>query len=409
MLDVCLILEGTYPYLVGGVSAWVQTLLTGLPDLTFGLVHLSADEGQAKQPQYPFPPNLRQFVDWPLDLDPNPRCPEDTYITLNANLPQARVYHALSTGFAGMLGCQVKKASGRPLILTEHGIYWREVEVGSTELECGFRVVPDGQHRIDLQSLRHHWRVKLQDMAQQTYRQADAITTVCRANARLQTTLGAPSSRSQVISNSVDWPALAPSAFRSPAGDGVPRIGFVGRVVSIKDVLTFINACQLVAAALPQAEFYVIGPLHHDPAYVARCRALAADLGLADRLTFTGETDSRPWYRRLDAVVLTSVSEGQPLVLLEAMAAGTPIVTTAVGGCPELVLGASSRDQKLGPAGYLTPVGNPQATASAILNLCRNKEYWQQASAAGQERARRYYSTGRLCRAYRALYNKFIN
>ncbi|RME46513.1 MAG: DUF3492 domain-containing protein, partial [Chloroflexi bacterium] len=352
MHDVCLILEGTYPYITGGVSAWVQALLAGLPDLDFALVHLSAGNGRKPPSRYAPPANLTEFIEWPLDVgEVRVRRSQqlvgrrwDPHLT-PASLPKARVYHALSTGFAGLLGCQVKLATGRPLILTEHGIYWREVQAGAGELECGFRVVPDGNDCISLHVVRNHWTVALQEAARQAYAQADVITTVCRANARLQFALGAPPSRCQVIHNGVDWPALAPNGARSPATDGIYRIGFVGRVVSIKDVATFLKACQLVAGELPTAHFYVIGPLDHDPPYAAYCQSLAAGLGLEDRVTFTGETDPVPWYRRLDVVALTSVSEGQPLALLEAMAAGVPVVATAVGGCPELILGATPQDR----------------------------------------------------------------
>src|SRR5207249_8569234 len=106
-------------------------------------------------------------------------------------------------------------------------------------------------------------------------------------------------------------------------------------------------------------EFAVIGPTDHEPGYVERCRRLATELEIGDRVTFTGETDPAPWYGRLDAVALTSVSEAQPLALLEAMAAGRPVVATAVGGCPELVA----------DAGLIVPPRNPTATAHALLRL----------------------------------------
>jgi glycosyltransferase involved in cell wall biosynthesis len=512
--DVCLILEGTYPYRTGGVSAWVQTLLTGLPDLTFAVVHLRAGDQGSREFRYPPPPNLVEFVEWPLDVSVG----RDGTSPDTALLPQAQVYHALSTGFAGLLGCQMKAATGRPLILTEHGIYWREVQAGASELECGFRVVPKGQDGAVLEPLRHHWTVRLRELARLAYQEADAITTVCQANVRWQMRLGAPPTRCYVIHNGVDWQAWAPEELRAPilrpassrhgpqggaadgrpprrsvagslwhgpetghsggaspslrpvsdhasslwhgpetghseAGslwhgpetghsggaspllrpvsdhasaapwptirtrppatelhreDGVWHIGFVGRVVSIKDVVTFLAACRQVAGELPGARFYVIGPLDHDPAYAARCQALVAEWGLKRRVTFTGEVDPRPWYRRLDLVVLTSLSEGQPLVLLEAMAAGVPVVATAVGGCPELILGATAEDRALGSSGLLTPVRNPQATARAILSLCRNPVQWRRASWIGQERVRRFYSARRMCEAYRALYTRFL-
>ncbi len=403
MVDVCLILEGTYPYITGGVSNWIQSLITGLPELNFAIIHMYVDHNHTRQARYSLPPNLVQLVEWPLNIEADGKL-----VTLSAPLPPARIYHALSTGFAGMLGCQIKTTAKRPLILTEHGIYWREVEAGADELECGFQLVPTGQDGLNLQPLRYHWTIKFQEMARQTYQYAEAITTVCQANNQWQTTLGAPAAKCQVIPNSVNWQALAPKSARLPATNGSYRIGFVGRVVSIKDVLTFLAACQQVADELPRSKFYIIGPVDHDPAYVARCRAFVTELGLEQRVAFIGETDPTPWYQKLDIVALTSVSEGQPLVLLEAMAAGVPIIATEVGGCPELILGSTAQDQALGQAGLLTPVGDPRATATAMLKLCRNADLWGQTSQTGQERVRRFYSTERLCRAYHNLYQQWL-
>jgi glycosyltransferase involved in cell wall biosynthesis len=307
-----------------------------------------------------------------------------------------------------MLGCQIKESTHHPLIITEHGIYWREVEAGATELECGFQLASMEQDSFNLQPLRHHWTITFQEMARQAYRQANAITTVCRANAQLQIKLDAPAKKCRVIPNSVNVKQLAPAVPRQPAPDGCYQIGFVGRVVSIKDVLTFIKACRLVSAKLPQAQFYIIGPLDHDPEYVARCRQVVSKLGLAQKISFTGEVDTSDWYHHLDVVVLTSISEGQPLVLLEAMAAGTPIVTSDVGGCAELVLGSNTEDRALGASGLLTPVGKPKATASAILELCQNAGRWQQASQAGRSRVRHFYSSQSLCQAYQNLYNQWL-
>lgn len=382
------------------MSTWVQTLLTELPDITFAIIHLFAGRRRARVPHYAPPPNVARLVEWPVDID--------SPANIAISIPQAKLYHALSTGFAGLLGCQIKAALQRPLILTEHGIYWREVEVGADELECGFQLVPNGQNTFNLQPLRNHWTVKFKEMARQAYQQADIITTVCQANAQLQAMLAAPPTKCRVIPNSVNWQTLWPQQPRLPAPDGVFKIGFVGRVVSIKNVLTFIQACHQVNRQLAQVEFFIIGPLDHDPAYAAHCRSLVTELGLSTKLTFTGETDPTPWYHRLDVVVLTSLSEAQPLVLLEAMAAGTPVVAPQVGGCPELILGAGDQDKRLGAAGQLTPVGDPQATANAILALGNNAALWGQASRAGQKRVRQFYSTRQMAQAYLALYQTYL-
>src|SRR4029077_1168508 len=110
------------------------------------------------------------------------------------------------------------------------------------------------------------------------------------------------------------------------------RIGFVGRVVPIKDVKTFIRAVKIVVTAHPGARAVIAGPGDEDPAYLAECQALTATLGVAERVEFTGRVDVKTIYPRVDVLVLTSISEGLPLVILEAAAARIPGVSPAAGG-----------------------------------------------------------------------------
>jgi glycosyltransferase involved in cell wall biosynthesis len=369
MSDICLILEGTYPYVVGGVSTWVHSLIAGLPDLEFALMHIRAGDGRGELKFEP-PANLRERLVVQVD---------NVHYT---RMPQAAVYHALSTGFAGLLGVEFKRACGRPLLLTEHGVYWHEAALGAGEIECGLKVNPA-------------WAGRFREVAGLVYREADAVVTVCQANRRLQLAAGAPPEKCRIIPNGVEADASRP---RRPPGDS-PSIGLVGRVVPLKDVATFIAACRILADALPAAEFLVIGPTDQDEGYVQECLELRRDLGLDGRLRFTGEVDPRPYYQLLDVMVLTSISEGQPLAMLEAMAAGRPVVATDVGGCAE-TLGASGPEA----AGIVTPPRDAQATAQAVLQLCRNEGLYTRLSAAGPARVSRFYSRERFLTAYRALY-----
>jgi glycosyltransferase involved in cell wall biosynthesis len=208
---------------------------------------------------------------------------------------------------------------------------------------------------------------------------------VTRSSARFQHAHGA--TRVRVVPNAA--PASRCEDERDPAA---PLVGFVGRVVPVKDVGTFLRACRLIADERPSARFVVVGPLHHDEDYALRCRALAEALELA--VEFTGETDAAPWYPRLDALVLTSRSEAQPLVALEAMSAGVPVVASSVGGCPELLAGC----------GLLTPVADPHATAAAVLRVLGSPFLRARLGAAGRERARREHAPARMLAAFAELY-----
>ncbi len=397
-VDVCLILEGTYPYIRGGVSQWVQQLVTGLPHLHFAIIHLRFGPPPPRS-IYERPPNVLQFLTVPVEEFHDAR-PESRWWSEHLTLPKAQVYHALSTGFAGVLGMQIKHATGRPLLLTEHGIYWHEVASGSDDLECGFRVVGDSGSWLGLTANREHWTETLRDLARQTYEAADAILTVCQANQALQLDNCARAERCRVISNGVAVPPTSRLTSRSPTP---PHFGLVGRVVPIKDVHTFLRAAARVRAELPTARFSVIGPLDHDRAYAAECRSLAASLELPAGI-FVGETDPFEYYCGLTALVLTSVSEGLPYAVLEAMSCGLAVIATDVGGCRDLIEGGDG----LGAAGLLTPVRDPDATAQAMITLAGDNGLRERLGGAGCERVARHYTLSRFIAAYGGLYNEFL-
>jgi glycosyltransferase involved in cell wall biosynthesis len=400
-LDVCLILEGTYPFSMGGVSTWVDALMRGLPEVNFGLVHLRT--GTAPASRFKPPANLREMMVVNVDgFDRSEIVPAEWVNT--ATLPGASVYHALSTGYAGLLAVQIKEATGAPFILTEHGIYWHEMASGAMELECGFKVIPDNG-ALAVAALREHWTATFKDLARQAYAVADDIVTVCGANQRLQLAAGAPPERCRIISNGVDWcraDHYAQTRYDRRGGQA-PRIGFVGRIVPIKDCETFVHACALVARALPDAQYVVAGSEDQDPDYALKSRALVRKLE-ADvpgfHLHFAGEVNAWELYPTLDIVVLTSLSEALPFTALEAMSVGVPVVATDVGGCGELLNG----DDDLGPAGLLTPVRDPQATAGAIVTVLQDHALRAHMSRAGRERIRRRYTLDHCISAYAETY-----
>jgi len=404
--DVCLILEGTYPYRTGGVAHWVAGLLHHLSSLDFALVHLGAGDPPARPWAYTPPANLREMVYVALSRFDHPE-QVDQVLPQGLTLPRARLYHALSTGFAGLLGLQLKQQTGSPLLLTEHGIYWREIEAGSGELECGFQVIRQEADRPALQARRLHWTVAFQELARQLYAQADWVTTVSEYGYQLQLRLGAPSQRTQVIPNGVDLNRFGGPARRLPP-QGPYHVGLVGRVVPLKDVMTFIRAAHHVATRRADVYFWVVGPTDHTPDYAARCQEFVQRLGLSDRLTFVGEMDPVGWYRQFHLLALTSRSESLPLALLEGMAGGLPVVATNVGDVPMLVHGRPEAGDRLGMAGLLASPGDHQAIARAILRLLNDNRLYRQASRTARERVHRFYRQESAWTAYRDLYRRFL-
>lgn len=135
-----------------------------------------------------------------------------------------------------------------------------------------------------------------------------------------------------------------------------PLVGIVGRLVPIKNHALFLQAAQRVRRVLPDARFAIIGDGELREALVAQAKAL----GLAEAVTFTGFLRNLcPAYSDLDLLVISSDNEGTPVSIIEALAAGVPVVATAVGGVPDLLDG--------GGFGALVPPGNADALATAII------------------------------------------
>jgi glycosyltransferase involved in cell wall biosynthesis len=169
----------------------------------------------------------------------------------------------------------------------------------------------------------------------------------------------------------------------------------VGRLVRIKDVPTFLRAARLVRAQRADARFALVG----DGEERAGLEALGRELGLDDAVTFFGwRRDLAAVYGDLDVVVNASRNEGTPVALIEALAAGRPVVATRVGGTPDL-LGAGER-------GLLVPPGDPEALARAVLETLDQSEAARRRASAGREHVLARHSADRLVRDVDALYRE---
>jgi glycosyltransferase involved in cell wall biosynthesis len=182
-------------------------------------------------------------------------------------------------------------------------------------------------------------------------------------------------------------------AFRREWGvaDDALLIGIVGRLVPVKNHALFLQAAAQVYAARPETRFALVG----DGELRAELEAQVDALGLRDAVIFTGwQRDLARVYADLDVLVISSVNEGTPVSVIEALSAGCPVVTTAVGGLPDLLEG--------GRLGALVPSEDADALASALLD-----PQTPQPDAAIRQLMHQRYSVDRLVsdldRLYRSL------
>jgi glycosyltransferase involved in cell wall biosynthesis len=330
---------------------------------------------------------------------------------LRAPLPSARVYHAVSSGFNGFAGVLARMRTGAPFILTEHGLATREREIEVSQAEWIYRgadEVTDLSQRFS--HFQEWWLNMFRFMTKMSYDYADDIITIMGLNQHYQLRDGADARKMTIIPNGIDV-----SRFKPPAGAAADSrekehfvVGSVGRIVAIKDIKTFIRAVQIARATIPNLKAYIVGPATEEPQYLRACQRLVEVLGLSEVVHFTGPADVRDYYRKLDVLVMTSMHEAQPLVILEGNCAGVPVVSTDVGAVRELLNGGTPEDQAIGPSGLITPPRSPQATADAIIQLWKDPELRRRMAAAGLERAERYYREENLYDAYRAVYRRHL-
>lgn len=489
LTDICLLLEGTWPYVRGGVSSWIHQMILGLPELTFSVMFIGGQREAYAERRYGIPANvlhieevfledathlsenraapraadeqqlsdLYRFLHHPeqpafelgerllasiaqgqLTLDDVLRsraswatlsegyrehCADPSFVnyfwTLRSmqspllmlaeasrRMPRARVLHAISTGYAGMLGCILKQRWNCAYLLSEHGIYTKERKIDLAQ--ASWIAESSGQAlngSLDAGSgyIRTLWVRFFERIGQLTYNSADQIIALYDGNRQRQIKDGADPARTQVIPNGIDLPQWS-AALEARAPGIAPVVGLIGRVVPIKDVKTFLRAMRGVISAMPEAEGWIVGPEEEDPEYVSECRSLMASLGLEGKVHFLGFQRIQDILPQLGLMVLTSISEAQPLVILEAWAAGTPVVSSDVGSCRELIEGGSAEDRDLGSAGKVVAIADPQATCAAILELLRSPASWQAAQASGLLRVTRYYTEALMLKRYRELY-----
>ena len=483
--DVCLLLEGTYPYVRGGVSSWAHDLIRAHDDLTFHIVCILPGT-QAPELAFELPSNVLSVTDVFLRQTPREKGKparnimrllqpvldrmvhdearladlsdllgildserqnissdyllnsHDTWESLVAMyeahyaessmldyfwswralfgsvfsvllcpLPDAGVYHTLCTGYAGLLAARAKIEKKRPVILTEHGIYTseRRIEIASADW---LEETASSQLTIDTlrSDLRDLWIDAFTNFSRICYHSADRIVTLYRGNQFSQIADGADPSRMRIIANGIDVERFAAIARRE---HDVPTIAMIGRVVPIKDVKSFIRACGILRETIGEFRAYIMGNTEEDPEYYEECRQIASHLLLDSMLEFTGAVRIDEYLPMVDIVVFTSISEAQPLVILEVGAAGIPIVSTDVGACSEMINGHLDERPPLGSGGIIVELSNPSAVASAVVKLLADRSFYESCSQAIRQRIATYYPKTMQRSAYDALYKELLH
>ncbi len=470
-MQICLIAEGSYPYIAGGVSSWINQLMTNLPEYEFKITAINPDHARDGKFAYTIPENMvllhdiylndftgqkgrwnRQLPwledeqlsqlllcekpDWPslfqsfiqmgkagvtaFDILLSEqfyrqvrhvysvkfsRLPfNEVFWTLRSmffnvfaillmDYPPADIYHAVSTGYAGLAGAYAAFVHKKPFILTEHGIYTREreEEIIKSEWVKG--------------SFKNMWIDFFYLLSDCAYSMAGQVVTLFNYNKNIEIELGCPPEKIKVIHNGIDvakFGAVA-KAVAARKNEGRINVGAVIRVVPIKDIKTMLQAFAQVNQKMTDIHFYVMGTTDEDPEYYAECVQYMEMLNL-QRTSFTGRVNIMEALKEIDLLVLTSISEGQPLAILEGLACSLPFVATNVGDCNDLINGSND---DFGPAGFVVPVMDYAAIADRIIRLATDDAMRRSYGENGLKRVSAKYTFTAFIDGYRQIYKSY--
>lgn len=223
---------------------------------------------------------------------------------------------------------------------------------------------------------------------------SNAIVAMSEQSGLELSTYGFPASRVLRVPNGIDLSRIATSKSSNHSDHTVCRCVFVGRLCEEKQLSTLLDAWRLVRQTCPSpASLHLWG----DGPLASELKAHAACLGIAESVHFEGHVDNVPMHLRgMDLFVLSSRVEGNSNAVLEAMAAGLPIVATAVGGT----------SMQVGEKGvpWLCAPGDPQALANAMKRLIENPPLRTATGAAMRRRAEQYFDVRRIAEIYQQTY-----
>ncbi len=466
-MKVCIVVEGCYPYVTGGVSSWVHRLIQSFPKLEFIILAIISHRSLSGKFTYQLPENVTEVhelyledVDWNrkgrkkrrlrkseyeafrslvcnrrVDWETIFRLFQETSISLDRflmgedflkivreyydlhysqlvfsdflwtvrsvylpllfalkmKLPHADLYHCVATGYAGVLGSMAKVLYGSRLLISEHGIYTREREEELLRADWVQGVY------------KNIWIDQFKKMSKLAYDKADLVTSLYEYARELQIDLGCPVEKTMVTPNGVSIERLQNLPGKTPEDEGRINVGAILRVTPIKDVKTLIQAFHFAREREPKLKLWIMGPMDEEEGYARECMEQVEALGLTD-VVFTGKIDIRDYLGRMDMTILTSLSEGQPLTILEGYAAHKPAIATDVGNCHGLIYG---EQDTFGEAGIVTHIMNVEEIAQAMVELAWNEPKRLQMGENGYQRVVSGYQMEHMREKYRNIYKDF--
>ena len=469
-MKICMVAEGCYPYVVGGVSSWIHSIIKAFPEHEFYVLAILANRSFRGKFAYELPENLTKVYevyledfDWvsrktdrkrrnhlnpeeyeavlSLLINQNVKwdvlfnlfqeshfslneflmgpefmravreCYQINYpeavfsdflwtmrsiylplfLALKTEIPKADLYHCVATGYAGVLGSMAKERFGCGLLISEHGIYTREREEELIRAKWVAGIY------------KNVWIDQFKKMSRLAYAKADCVTSLYEHARKLQIELGCNEELTMVTPNGIDEKRFAGEHGERITEENMIHVGAVLRVTPIKDVKTLIRAYAFAKERVSNLKLWIMGPMDEDEQYAAECFELVEAMGVQD-CVFTGRVNVTDYLWQMDMTILTSISEGQPLTILESYAAHKPVIATDVGNCRGLIFG---EDDGIGQSGILTHVMNVEEITAAMVELASDEKKRLEYGENGYQRMMKRYKLSDMQGTYRNIYNYF--
>lgn len=305
---------------------------------------------------------------------------------LDLEWPEVDLTHASTNGPSSLIGLARLWRDGTPFILTEHGVYLRERYLALYDMNLPWttRAALGGILRL---------------ISSVAYAEAEVLAPVSEFNARWERELGAEDTRVAPLHNGVDVDAYSPISTEPSE----PTVSFVGRIDPLKDLHTLIEAFTMVRFSIPKAKLRIFGPVpEQNQAYYESLLELVKQRKLESAVCFEGPSpNARIAAEAGHVVALSSISEGLPFTVIEAMMCGRATVSTDVGGVSEVV----GTD---GLSGIVVPPRDPLAFASALIELLNDDHLRARMGLHARERALQKFSLSKFYDNVRGLYTKTV-
>src|SRR5581483_3624680 len=302
---------------------------------------------------------------------------------LSIEVPKVDLVHCSLAWFPAMIAVSAKMEYNCPIIITEHGVaFWELLLYYNAYLR-------DEPSNI-------FWKLFSANVVRVVYSMADVISPVCYANAKWEESLGVEPSKIKVIYNGVDTNKFRPIGVKRQ--DPRPTVACIGRVDVFKDIVNLIQSIKYVRDQIHDIQCLIYGA-STDLEYSMRCIKMAQSLGLQDNIKFMGKVkDPEMAYNSADVAVISSITEGFPFAIIEAMACGKGIVATDVGGIREALEGC----------GLLVRSSHPQELGNAIVKLLRDEKLRSSLGAAALKRVQEGFTLERSLGQYRQEYERLM-